>query len=134
MPFIERRSMIACTFSSVKFPGRAPEGFVLLRVFLGGALQSELLELAETDLLSRVLRDLNDLLGIEAPPLWSDFRKWERSMPQYHVGHLDLVESINKRVASLPNLALAGNAYAGPGLPDCIRSGEAAADNLLTAV
>lgn len=134
VPFVESRSMIACTFSSVKFSGRAPEGYVLLRVFLGGALQAELLELPEAELLSRVLRDLHDLLGIEGAPLWSEFRKWERSMPQYHVGHLDRVQRINERVAALPQLALAGNAYSGPGLPDCIRSGETAAETILASV
>jgi len=132
VPFIERRSMIACTFSSVKFAGRAPEGFVLLRVFVGGALQPEMLELSEAELLTRVLCDLRDLLGIEAAPMFSELHRWERSMPQYHVGHLELVAKINERVASLPGLTIAGNAYSGPGLPDCIRSGETAADQLLT--
>ena len=134
VPFIERRSMIACTFSSVKFLGRAPEGCVLLRVFVGGALQPEMLELSEADLLSRVRADLRDLLGIKSAPMFSELRRWERSMPQYHVGHLDLVARINERVASLPQLALAGNAYSGPGLPDCIRNGEKAADELLKPV
>ncbi|HWN07729.1 MAG TPA: protoporphyrinogen oxidase [Pyrinomonadaceae bacterium] len=134
VPFIERRSMIACTFNSVKFSGRAPEGCVLLRVFVGGALQPEMLELSEAELLSRVRADLRDLLGVESAPMFSELRRWERSMPQYHVGHLDLVARINERVASLPQLALAGNAYSGPGLPDCIRSGETAADELLKRV
>lgn len=134
VPFIERRSMIACTFSSVKLAGRAPEGFVLLRVFVGGALQQEMLELPEGELVSRVLSDLRDLLGIEAAPMFSELQRWERSMPQYHVGHLELVAKINERVASLPGLTIAGNAYSGPGLPDCIRSGETAADELLKRV
>ena len=131
VPFIEGRSMIACTFSSVKFAGRAPDGLVLLRVFVGGALQPEMLELSETELLARVRADLRDLLGVEAAPMFSELRRWERSMPQYHVGHLDLVERINERASSLRQLVLAGNAYSGPGLPDCIRSGESAADELL---
>lgn len=134
VPFIERRAMIACTFSSVKFAGRAPEGFVLLRVFVGGALQPEMLELPEAELISRVRRDLGDLLGVKAEPIFTELRRWNRSMPQYHVGHLDLVARINERVSSLPQLALAGNAYTGPGLPDCIRSGETAADELLNRV
>lgn len=134
VPFIEHRSMIACTFSSVKFAGRAPEGFVVLRVFVGGALQPEMLELSEGELLTRVRCDLRELLGIEAAPLFSELQRWEGSMPQYHVGHLDLVARINERVASLPRLTLAGNAYSGPGLPDCIRSGENAAGELLKGV
>jgi oxygen-dependent protoporphyrinogen oxidase len=130
VPFIEKRSLIACTFSSVKFAGRAPTGQVLLRAFVGGALQPELLELDEDQLLARVLGDLRDLLGIERAPLFSEVTKWQRSMPQYHVGHLERVKQIEERVAALPGLVLAGNAYSGLGIPDCIRSGEAAADRI----
>ena len=130
VPFIEKRSLIACTFSSVKFSGRAPQGHALLRAFVGGALQPELLELNEDELLARVLGDLRDLLGIERAPLFAEVTKWERSMPQYHVGHMERVKQIEERLAALPGLALAGNAYSGLGIPDCIRSGEAAADGI----
>lgn len=130
VPFLENRSLIACTFSSVKFSGRAPEGHVLLRAFIGGALQPELLELDEEKLTARIRDDLRELMGIEAAPLFSVLSRWEGSMPQYDVGHLNRVRRINQRVAQLPGLALAGNAYGGPGLPDCIRSGEDAADRL----
>ena len=130
VPFIEKRSLIACTFSSVKFADRAPAGHVLLRAFVGGALQPELLKLDEDKLLTRVLGDLRDLLGIERAPLFTEVTKWERSMPQYHVGHLERIKRIEARLARLPGLFLAGNAYAGLGIPDCIRSGEAAADRI----
>jgi oxygen-dependent protoporphyrinogen oxidase len=134
VPFIEKRSMIACTFSSVKFGGRAPEGRVLLRAFVGGALQPEILNLLEGDLISRVRDDLRDLLGIVQPPLFSELTRWDNSMPQYHVGHLEKVKRIQERVAVLPNLTLAGNAYSGPGIPDCIRSGEDAAGQLIATL
>lgn len=134
VPFIENRSIIACTFSSIKFAERAPEGHVLLRVFIGGALQPEMLELTEATLLARVRDDLRDLLGIEAAPLFTELTRWDRSMPQYHVGHLDRVQRISNRVSSLPSLTLAGNAFSGPGLSDCVRSGEQAADKLFTSV
>ena len=130
VPFIEKRSLIACTFSSEKFAGRAPAGQALLRAFVGGALQPELLDLNVADLMARVLRDLRDLLGIERAPLFTEVTKWERSMPQYHVGHLERVKRIEARLAALPGLVLAGNAYSGLGIPDCIRSGEAAADRI----
>jgi protoporphyrinogen/coproporphyrinogen III oxidase len=132
VPFIEKRSLIACTFSSVKFAGRAPEGKVLLRAFVGGALQPELLVLDQDELLARVLADLRELLGIERQPLFAEVKKWERSMPQYHVGHLARVKRIEERLAALPGIVLAGNAYTGLGIPDCIRSGEAAADRIQT--
>ena len=128
VPFVEKRSLIACTFSSVKFPGRAPQGYALLRAFAGGALQPEMLDLSQEELLSRVCADLRDLLGIEQAPLFAEVSQWERSMPQYHVGHLEKVKRIQGYAASLPGLALAGNAYSGLGIPDCIRSGESAAD------
>ncbi|HEY8184927.1 MAG TPA: protoporphyrinogen oxidase [Pyrinomonadaceae bacterium] len=128
VPFIEGRSIIACTFSSVKFSGRAPQGHALLRAFMGGALQPEMFELSPQELTSRACADLRDLLGIEQAPLFTEVSKWERSMPQYHLGHLQRVKRIQQRVASLPGLALAGNAYTGLGIPDCIRSGEFAAD------
>ena len=134
VPFVEGRSLIACTFSSVKFSGRAPEGHVLMRAFIGGALQPEMFEISPDQLISLACADLRDLLGIERAPLFTEVSKWERSMPQYHLGHLDRVNRIKKRVASLPGLALAGNAYTGLGIPDCIRSGETAADLLVTSL
>lgn len=134
VPFVEKRTIMACSFSSVKFAGRAPEGRALLRVFVGGALQPELFELSDEELLSRVQLDLKELLGVDGAPLFTEVSRWKNAMPQYHLGHLDRVERIEKLAASLPNFALAGNAYRGTGIPDCIRSGEAAADSLLNQV
>jgi protoporphyrinogen/coproporphyrinogen III oxidase len=126
VPFIEKRSLIACTFSSVKFPGRAPEDHVLLRAFAGGALQPEMFDAPE----ARIEEDLCELLGITGRPLFTEVAKWERSMPQYEVGHLDRVTQIETELERMPSLTLAGNAYRGAGIPDCIRSGEAAAETL----
>lgn len=134
VPFIEKRTVMACTFSSVKFPGRAPEGHVLLRAFVGGALQPELVELDDDELIARVLRDLKVLLGVHSPPMFAQVSKWPRSMPQYFVGHLDRVRNVLDRVERLPGLALAGNAFHGPGIPDCVRSGESAADKLFESL
>lgn len=131
VPFVEKRSLIACTFSSVKFLGRAPEGHVLLRAFAGGALQPDIFALNESEMVARVEADLSELLGINEAPLFVEAAKWERSMPQYEVGHLDRVSEIENLGAELPGLRLAGNAYRGAGIPDCIRSGEAAAELLM---
>jgi oxygen-dependent protoporphyrinogen oxidase len=130
VPFVEKRSLIACTFSSVKFPGRAPDGHVLLRAFAGGALQPEMFALDESEMLKRVENDLRELLGITTSPLFAEVSKWQNSMPQYEVGHLDRVTAIENSVREIPGLALAGNAYRGAGIPDCIRSGESAAEYL----
>src|SRR5215213_3825787 len=116
VPFIEKRSLIACTFSSVKFSGRAPDEHVLLRAFAGGALQPEIFALGEDEMSARVEADLRELLGISEDPLFVEVAKWERSMPQYEVGHLERVSEIEKLVNELPGLALAGNAYRGAGI------------------
>jgi oxygen-dependent protoporphyrinogen oxidase len=131
VPVIEKRSLIACTFSNVKFSGRAPEGHVLLRAFAGGALQPEIFALDETEMATRVEADLRELLGIREDPCLIEVAKWERSMPQYEVGHLERVSDIEKLAGELPGLALAGNAYRGAGIPDCVRSGEKAAEAML---
>lgn len=132
VPFIEKRSLIACSFSSVKFPGRAPKDHVLLRAFAGGALQPEIFALDESEMSRRVESDLRELLGIREDPRFIEVAKWERSMPQYEVGHLERVDEIEAFVNQIPGLALAGNAYRGTGVPDCVRSGEAAAEALLS--
>jgi oxygen-dependent protoporphyrinogen oxidase len=131
VPFIEKRSLIACTFSSVKFSRRAPEGHVLLRAFAGGALQPDIFALDESVMAERVEADLRSLLGISAKPLFTEVAKWERSMPQYEVGHLNRITEIENEAGKLPGLTLAGNAYRGAGIPDCIRSGEVAAESIL---
>lgn len=134
VPLIERRSTLACTFSSIKFEGRAPAGHALLRAFVGGALQPEMFELDDDEIASRVREDLRSLLGIEKPPIIFHVEKWARSMAQYHVGHIEKIKRIRERLQLLPGLQLAGNAYSGAGIPDCIRSGESAADEIVATL
>ncbi|HEV3468106.1 MAG TPA: protoporphyrinogen oxidase [Pyrinomonadaceae bacterium] len=131
VPFAERRAALACTFSSVKFPSRAPAGRALLRAFVGGALQPEMFELSDDEMVGAVRRDLRDLLGVAAGPLFSHVERWPRSMAQYHVGHLRRLARIEERVRGLRGLHLCGNAYTGAGVPDCVRGGEAAAESIL---
>lgn len=129
-PFVERRATLACTFSSVKFAGRAPEGHALLRAFVGGALQPDMFDLDEAAMIDAVRRDLRDLLGVSAPPLFAHVEKWPRSMAQYHLGHTERLARIRALLRHNTALALCGNAYEGAGLPDCVRSGERAAETL----
>jgi oxygen-dependent protoporphyrinogen oxidase len=132
VPFVERRTLLACTFSSVKFAERAPQGFVLLRAFVGGALQPEMFDLDEDEMAQQVHGDLSELLGCTGAPLFSVVEKWPQSMPQYHVGHIQRVDQISNLLNSLPGLFLMGGAYHGPGIPDCIRGGESVAVKSLT--
>jgi oxygen-dependent protoporphyrinogen oxidase len=131
VPFIEKRTVMACTFCHVKYAGRAPDGYALLRAFVGGSLQPETFALDEEKMVEGVRKDLRDLLGIEKPPLFVEAAKWPRSMAQYHLGHLERVERINERLKAFPSLRLIGNAYNGAGIPDCVRIGEKAAEELL---
>ncbi len=130
VPTVEGKNIIAASFSSVKFPGRAPDDQVLVRVFLGGALRPELVDLPNEKLQALAQADLAQLLGITGQPLRTDVVRWQEKMPQYHVGHVQLVDAIENRVADLEGLELAGNAYRGVGIPQCVRSGDTAARRL----
>jgi oxygen-dependent protoporphyrinogen oxidase len=132
VPQTERRSVFACTFSSVKYPGRAPAGHVLLRCFVGGALNERILESDDSVLIAGVRNELREALGIIAEPLLSRVARWTKAMPQYHVGHAGRVETIERCAAALPGLHLAGGAYRGVGIADCVRSGEAAAERVFS--
>jgi oxygen-dependent protoporphyrinogen oxidase len=131
VPATERMTTLACTFSSVKFAGRAPEGKVLLRAFVGGAMNPESLELDDEGMVACVRGELQRLLDIRRAPWRAIVSRWPRSMPQYPVGHLEHVARIRARLAHHHGLFLAGNAYGGVGIPDCISSGEAAAEAAL---
>jgi oxygen-dependent protoporphyrinogen oxidase len=130
VPAVERRATLACTFASVKFPGRAPAGSVLLRAFVGGALAPRDFEMGDAEMTAAVERDLTELLGVRGAPLWTLVARWPRSMPQYHVGHIARVRRIDDAVADTPGLALAGNAYTGAGIPDTVRNANAAAQRI----
>ena len=134
VPHVERRRVIACSFSSVKFAGRAPAGYALLRAFVGGALQPEMFQLDDDAMLAAVREDLRELLGVSAPPVFAQVSRWPRSMAQYTVGHTARMIRLRARLEQIPALRLAGNAYTGAGIPDCIREGRAAARELLKAV
>ena len=134
VPAIEGRSILAVSFLSVKFPRRAPAGTALMRVFVGGATQPELLELGDDELKALVRGELASLLGASGGPLLIGVARHTRAMPQYTLGHLDRVAAIRRRCARHSRLVLAGNAFDGVGIPDCVRSGQEAAEALLLAL
>ena len=134
VPLVEGRSILAVSFTSVKFPGRAPSDSVLFRVFVGGATQPHLLDLDDQAVGELVKRELRELLGASGEPALMEIARHPRAMPQYTIGHLDRVAAIRDRVSEHPGLELAGNAYSGVGIPDCIRSGQEAAEALLASL
>lgn len=138
VPIKEQLSLIGCSFSSVKFENRAPTNHVLLRAFVSenapNYKRAANNNTKLNDITSSALIDVSQLLGITNPPIFSIVSQHSQSMAQYQVGHEKLVEEVDERVKDLTGLALAGNAYHGIGIPDCINSGEQAARTLLNFI
>jgi oxygen-dependent protoporphyrinogen oxidase len=131
VPYIEGRSILACSYSSMKYEGRAPAGRVLMRCFVGGALQPELLDQDDAGIIAAVRKELSDLLAVRGEPSLTRITRWDRAMPQYRVGHLAKLARIDELLAPHKSLFLAGNAYRGVGIPHCIKSGEDAAERVV---
>lgn len=132
VPYVEGRRITAATISTQKYPDRSPQEGVLLRAFIGGALQPELVQLPDEQLAQIARDEFAALLGIVAQPNFAVTRRWMRLLPEYGVGHVSLVASIEERAAALPGLALAGSALHGVGMPDCVATGQTAAARLLS--
>ena len=130
VPATENLSLIGCSFSSVKFESRAPDEHVLLRAFVGEPTSKK----SEAELIELCQADLTPLLGFKNAPRFAIVSKHSQAMAQYQVGHQDVVGDIDRFVGELQGFALAGNGYDGVGIPDCIRSGEAAALSLLNTL
>lgn len=132
VPAIEKSKLIATTFSSVKYDGRAPDDRVLMRAFLGGALQPDMAKLDDDQTIEAIRAEYKQLLGITAAPHMTTVHRHTQVMPQYTVNHLGRVVSIQSRVSNHHHgLQLAGNGYEGVGIPDCVHAGEQAADRLM---
>lgn len=122
VPAIENKKIVGCTFSSVKFLGRAKEDdTVLLRAFIGGKSARSLLSLSDEQITQAVSDELSLLLNISEAPLFSSLQRWPASIPQYLVGHKQTVSTIFRELKKYPGLFLTGNAYEGTGVPDCIQ-------------
>ena len=136
VPVSERRTMLACTFTHRKFLGRTPPGKAVFRAFLGGMNNESLLGEKDEVLVATVRRELTEILGARViganvEPEFIQISRWHRAMAQYAVGHKGRIARINSRLAGLPRLRLAGNAYDGIGVPDCVRLGRKAAKELV---
>jgi oxygen-dependent protoporphyrinogen oxidase len=127
----EGRSIMAATYSSTKWPGRAPGGHVLFRGFVGGPHNQEMLANSDEALVEIVMSELRGILGVKADPVLKRVFRWERGMPQYTIGHLDRVALVDAWIGETPGIAVAGGSYRGVGIPNCIESGEAAVSKVL---
>jgi oxygen-dependent protoporphyrinogen oxidase len=134
VPAKEKRKIMACTFSSLKYPGRAPDGAILLRAFVGGSLQANLFQDDDQKMEQNVRAELASLLGVRANPLFARVWRHPNSMPQYHVGHDARIKQIETALSPFSTLALAGSAYHGVGISDCVRTGEEAAERILSSL
>jgi oxygen-dependent protoporphyrinogen oxidase len=133
IPRKERRKLMACTFVGTKFPYRVPADKITLRCFFGGAGNEAVLDESDESLVSIARDELRTILGLTATPIYSGVYRWPRSMAQYIVGHGARLQEIESHASAVPGLHLAGNAYAGIGIPDCIRMGRQAAARIITS-
>jgi len=132
IPRSEKRKINAITWSSTKFNQRAPNGYALIRVFFGGSRTPEMMDADDKKLLSTVRRELREIMGLDADPLFHRIYRWHRSNPQYDVGHLDRVDAIE---AAMPeNIFVTGSPYRGIGIPDCVRQGKETAQQVIDAL
>lgn len=129
-PSIEHRNCLAISLSSEKYTGRCPDDTVIARVFMGGALRPDLLEHNDQSLLRIARQEVTELFGPSSKPKWEHVVRWERAMPQYLVGHLNLVREIRLLVSKLNTLEMTGNAFDGVGIPQCVRGAKQAAERL----
>ena len=123
VPKKEGKRILACTWTSSKFPERVPEKHVMLRCFVGGAMRQELAELDEDAIATMVREELLDIMGIDCEPVFLKVFKYKKSNVQYQVGHASLIKSIREELQSFPGIFVTGSAYTGIGIPDCIRDG-----------
>ena len=130
IPHCENRKILAVSFLSRKFPMRAPTDRVILRTFVGGAMQPEQIDCSDEELIETVLAELHVILGVGGEPDFARIVRYNRAMPQYTVGHRERVRKIRELAVKHTNISLAGNAFEGVGIPDCIHSGESSAETL----
>lgn len=130
VPLTEKRKILACSFASAKFSGRAKEDEVLIRVFVGGAMQSELLDESDEVLIDLVRVELSELIGLTGEPSLEKVIRWDNAMPQYHVGHQERIKRLEKEIDQIDNLTMVSNAFHGVGIAPLIGQAEKAAESI----
>lgn len=132
VPRSEGTRMLATTYVHTKFPFRAPDDKALVRCFLGGAKDTGILSASDEEVANIVRGELKQITGLSAEPWFVKVYRWDRAMAQYTPGHLERIERIGQTLAKIRSLSIAGNFYKGIGVPDCIRTGKEAAQNMAT--
>ncbi len=132
IPAREHAAFNAITVASEKFPGRAPEGWTLIRLFFGGYRSPATMHLDDRDLMTSAMTLLSRVMGISTAPLFSRVTRWPSGSPQYDVGHLDRVNAL--RMSLPPGVSVIGSPYDGVGLPDIVRSATALASQLRSSI
>ena len=131
VPRVEQRDLIAATWTSLKWPHRAPPDQLLARCYVGGSGRESILTLEDDALTARVKAELKEICGLTAEPTYVEVNRWIKAMPQYRLGHLERVEQAEVALGRYGGLVLTGSAYRGVGIPDCIREGAVAAEKVL---
>ena len=131
VPRVEQRDLIAATWTSLKWPHRAPPDQLLVRCYVGGVGREAILQLDDQALVAKVKAELKQICGVTAEPTYVEVNRWMKAMPQYLLGHLERVEQVEGALSRYGGLVLTGAAYRGVGIPDCIRDGALAAERVI---
>ena len=123
VPRIERKSLIAATWTSLKWPNRSKPGQTLIRCYVGGRGREKILEESDASLVQYIRDQLRQIIGLSNEPLFTEIHRWDRAMPQYVCGHVHRIQEIRKLMREMKGLHLTGAAFEGLGIPDCIREG-----------
>ncbi|MEZ4820683.1 MAG: FAD-dependent oxidoreductase [Bdellovibrionota bacterium] len=128
---IEQKSILASTFCSQKFPHRASDDRVLLRVFMGGAMQEDICQECDKTLFHLAKTDLREILGYKGDPIYQNIIRWPHAMPQYKVGHQNRVSQFFESVRNFEEICFLGNSFSGVGIPDLIQKSKDTIEGLL---
>ena len=131
VPRIEQRDLIAATWTSRKWPHRAPADQLLARCYVGGVGREDILQLDDKALTAKVRAELGDICGIRAEPSYTEVNRWWKGMPQYTLGHLDRLAQLEAALSRYQGLFFTGAGYHGVGIPDCIRDGSTTAEQVV---
>lgn len=134
VPRVEQRDLIAATWTSIKWPHRAPPDQLMVRCYVGGVGREAILQLDDQALVNRVKAELRQICGVTAEPTYVEVNRWMKAMPQYQLGHLERLEQAEGALSRYGGLVLTGAAYRGVGIPDCIRHGDSAADKVVRSL